>query len=85
MFYCLSAFPGGFREVTGTVIAKGVLWRTCAVYWVISASLAAAFYVAHLNHSAIVHDLKVDSDENLSHLATVATSPRHCRRAIEVI
>jgi predicted membrane chloride channel (bestrophin family) len=68
----MMSWPALFQW-TGTVVSHGALWKTCAVYWVISISLALFFYMCHLLHAPIIMSIKIDSDKNLEHLATVTT------------
>jgi hypothetical protein len=68
----MMSWPALFQW-TGTVVSHGSLWKTCAVYWVISISLAIFFYMCHVMHAPLITNIKIDSDKNLDHLATVTT------------
>jgi len=64
---------------SGTSLAEPILWKTCSVYWAITACFAVAFYVMHwvegkgYGVSKVLRSMDIDSDRNLEHIATVTT------------
>lgn len=60
-------------QYSGTAMARGALWRTCAVYWLITIVLAVAVFISRLMQTSLTKSLKIDSDKNMLHLSTVTT------------
>jgi predicted membrane chloride channel (bestrophin family) len=69
--YSLTTGWTALFHISGTAFGHRKLWWTCSVYWITTAVLAFTLFAMRVHRAKAITHFELDSDTNLSHLATV--------------